>query len=112
MALRFVEYKKDASSRGSIRPLWLDDGETFYDKDNYTCVGCCADKKVKVPDTIIQFPNKAALQNRNIDLHRRYPFTKTDNGSEDYVVGTGIELTEQEVRNVSDDWWDEIESLY
>jgi len=108
MALRFVEYKKDASSRGSIRPIWLDEGETFHDKDNYTFIGCCADEEVKVPDSVTQFANKAALQDRNVELHSRYPFTKTDNGA----VGTAIELTEQEVRNVSDNWWDEIEGLY
>ena len=110
MALRFVEYKKDASADGSIRPLWLHEGETFYDTDNYTFVGCCADDELKIPDSVTQFANKTALQDRNVELHSRYPFAKTDTS----VVGTDsiIQLTEQEVRNVSDDWWDEIEGLY
>ena len=43
MALRFLEYKHDRHHEGGkMRPLWVDEGETFYNTDNYTFVGCCA----------------------------------------------------------------------
>ena len=110
MALRFVEYKKDASSDGSIRPLWVDEGETFYNTDNYTFIGCCADDEVKIPDSVTQFANKAALQDRNKAIHAVTPWTKRED-FDDHQSNI-INLTDSEVEDISDAWWDEIEGLY
>ena len=110
MALRFLEYKHDRNSEGKIRPLWVDEGGIFYDTVNYTYAGCTADDEVKVPDSVTQYANKAALQDRNKAIHAVEPFTKLID-LEDPSGGT-TDLTDSEVEDVSDDWWDSVVAIY
>ena len=77
MALRFLEYKHDKNPEGGkIRPLWVDEGGVFYNTANHSYAGCCADDEVKVPDSVTQYANKAALQDRNKAIHAVTPFQK------------------------------------
>ena len=76
MALRFLEYKHDRISEGKIRPLWVDEGGVFHNAAIHTYVGCCADDEIKVPDSVTQYANKVALQDRNVAIHEVTPYTK------------------------------------
>ena len=111
MALRFLEYKHDRQSDGGkIRPLWVDEGGVYYNTANHSYAGCCADDEVKVPDSVTQYANKAALQDRNKAIHAVTPFTKLTD-PDDFSAGT-TDMTEQEVRDMSDTWWDSVVTIY
>ena len=78
MANIICEYKHDKNpQKGKIRPLWLDEGGVWYDKDNYTYVGVVKDPEVKVPETVVRFTKESFVE-RQLDLHDRYPFKKHD----------------------------------
>ena len=110
MALRFLEYKHDRNSEGKIRPLWVDEGGVYYNTANHSYAGCCADDEVKVPDSVTQYANKAALQDRNKAIHAVTPFTKLTD-PEDPTSGT-TDLNDSEVEDISDDWWDRVVAIY
>ena len=111
MALRFLEYKHDRQSDGGkIRPLWVDEGGVFYDTVNYTYAGCTADDEVKVPDSVTQYANKAALQDRNKAIHAVTPFTKLTDPDDPSSGQT--DLTDSEVEDESDAWWDRVVAIY
>ena len=110
MALRFLEYKHDRNSEGKIRPLWVDEGGKFYDTVNYTYAGCTADDEVKVPDSVTKLANKAALQDRNKAIHAVTPFTKLSDL--DDPTSSITDLTDSEVEDMSDDWWDSVVAIY
>ena len=98
MANIICEYKQDKNWKGKrIRPLWLDDGGVWYDKDNYTYVGIVKDLEIKVPETVIRF-TKESLVERQLDIHSRYPYKKDDPESN--------ELTDEEVTEQAETWWD------
>lgn len=98
-----IEYKLDAGERGSVIPPWVKDGGMYRDPDNYTMVGWTPDapRKFKIPDTVLVL-DKAALTNRVLNLHSRYPLQKDDD--EDMVDMTNDEVTAQ----VSA-WYDKIQ---
>ena len=110
MALRFLEYKHDRNTEGKIRPLWVDEGGVFHNAAAHTYAGCCADDEVKVPDSVTKLANKAALQDRNKTIHAVTPWTKRED-FDDHQSNI-INLTDSEVEDISDAWWDEIEGLY
>ena len=110
MALRFLEYKHDRIPEGKIRPLWVDEGGVFYNTANHSYAGCCADDEVKVPDSVTQYANKAALQDRNKAIHAVEPFTKLDD-LDDPTSGI-TDLTDSEVEDESDAWWDRVVAIY
>ena len=111
MALRFLEYKHDRHPNGGkMRPLWVDEGGVFLNTAIHAYVGCCADDEVKVPDSVTQYANKAALQDRNVAIHEVTPYTKWNDES-DPSAGT-TDLTEQEVRDEADGWWDSVVAIY
>ena len=111
MALRFLEYKHDRHpSGGKMRPLWVDEGGVFYNTANHSYAGCCSDDEVKVPDSVTQYANKAALQDRNKAIHAVTPFTKW-NDEGDPSAGT-TDLTDSEVEAKADAWWDSIVTQY
>ena len=98
------EYKHDKNRlHKKIRPLWLDDGGKWYDKDNYTYVGIVKDPEVKVPETVVRF-TKESLVERQLDVHSRHPFKKIDPESNDPV--DTIELTDEKVTEEAETWWD------
>jgi len=111
MALRFLEYKHDRQSDGGkIRPLWVDEGGVYYNTANHSYAGCCADDEVKVPDSVTQYANKAALQDRNKAIHAVTPFTKLTD-PEDPTAGF-TDLNDSEVEDMSDGWWDSVVAIY
>ena len=111
MALRFLEYKHDKEpSGGKIRPLWVDEGGVFHNAAAHTYAGCCADDEVKVPDSVTQYANKAALQDRNKAIHAVTPFTKLTDPDDPSSGQT--DLTDSEVEDISDDWWDQVVAIY
>ena len=111
MALRFLEYKHDKNSEGGkIRPLWVDEGGVFHNAAIHAYAGCCADDEVKVPDSVTQYANKAALQDRNKAIHAVTPYTKW-NTPGDPTAGT-TDLSDSEVEDMSDDWWDSVVAIY
>jgi hypothetical protein len=111
MALRFLEYKHDRQADGGkIRPLWVDEGGVYYNTANHSYAGCCADDEVKVPDSVTQYANKAALQDRNKAIHAVTPFKKLSD-PDDWTSDT-IEMTDSEVEDEADAWWDSIVAIY
>ena len=105
MANIICEYKHDKNwEGGKIRPLWLDDGGIWYDPDNYSYVGVFKDPEVKVPETIVRFTKESLLE-RQLDIHSRYPYTKEDPESNEPT--DRIELTEEEVTEQAETWWDD-----
>ena len=98
------EYKHDKNWEGNkIRPRWLDDGGYWFDSDNYAYIGIVTDPEVKVPETVVRF-TKESLIERQLDIHSRYPFTKRDPESDDRR--DKIELTNEEVTEQVETWWD------
>ena len=111
MALRFLEYKHDRHPQGGkMRPLWVDEGGVFHNPAIHTYAGCTADDEVKVPDSVTQYANKAALQDRNKAIHAVTPWTKRED--EDDPSSDKINLTDSEVEDISDDWWDSVVAIY
>ena len=111
MALRFLEYKHDRQSDGGkIRPLWVDEGGVFHNAATHTYAGCTADDEVKVPDSVTQYANKAALQDRNKAIHAVTPFTKLSDLDDPH--SSQEDLTDSEVEDMSDDWWDSVVAIY
>ena len=110
MALRFLQYKHDRTSDGKIRPLWVDEGGVFYNTANHSYAGCCADDEVKVPDSVTQYANKAALQDRNKAIHAVTPFTKLSDPDDPSSDTT--DLTTSEVEDEADRWWDSVVTIY
>tara|TARA_Y100000034_G_scaffold20417_2_gene23311 strand:- start:2883 stop:3221 length:339 start_codon:yes stop_codon:yes gene_type:complete len=111
MALRFLEYKHDREPQGGkIRPLWVDEGGVFYNTANHSYAGCCADDEVKVPDSVTQYANKAALQDRNKALHAVTPFQKLND--ENDPTGGHTDMNDTEVEEMSDAWWDSVVAIY
>jgi len=88
---------------GKIRPLWLDDGGVWYDPDNYAFIGIVRDPEVKVPETVVRYTKESFVE-RQLDIHDRYPFTKDDPESDDII--DRIEMTEEEVTEQAETWWD------
>jgi hypothetical protein len=89
-----IEYKLDAGERGSVIPPWVKDGGYYRDPDNFTMVGWTNDapRKFKIPDTVLVL-DKAALTNRVLNLHSRYPLQKDD--GEEMVDMINDEITAQ-----------------
>ena len=111
MALRFLEYKHDRQSDGGkIRPLWVDEGGVYYNTANHSYAGCCADDEVKVPDSVTQYANKAALQDRNKAIHAVTPFTKLTDP--DDPLSDQTNMNDSEVEDMSDGWWDSVVAIY
>ncbi|MDP7197499.1 MAG: hypothetical protein QF864_15105 [SAR202 cluster bacterium] len=111
MALRFLEYKHDRHPEGGkIRPLWVDEGGVFYNTANHSYAGCCADDEVKVPDSVTQYANKAALQDRNKALHAVTPFQKLND--ENDPTGGHTDMNDTEVEEMSDGWWNSVVAIY
>jgi len=111
MALRFLEYKHDRHPEGGkMRPLWVDEGGIFYNEAIHAYAGCCADDEVKVPDSVTQYANKAALQDRNKAIHAVTPFTKLTDESD--PISGYTNLTDTEVEDMSDGWWDSVVAIY
>jgi len=111
MALRFLEYKHDRHPQGGkIRPLWVDEGGVFYNEAIHAYAGCCADDEVKVPDSVTQYANKVALQDRNVAIHEVTPWKKLNDPTNPTSGYT--DLTEQEVRDEADAWWDRVVAIY
>ena len=111
MALRFLEYKHDRHPEGGkIRPLWVDEGGVFYNTANHSYAGCCADDEVKVPDSVTQYANKAALQDRNKALHAVTPWKKPTDPDDPTAGYTSMNDTE--VEEMSDAWWDSVVAIY
>ena len=111
MALRFLEYKHDRHHEGGkMRPLWVDEGGVYYNRANHSYAGCCADDEVKVPDSVTQYANKAALQDRNKAIHAVTPFTKPTDPED--PSGDQTDMTDSEVEDMSDGWWDSVETIY
>jgi len=110
MALRFLEYKHDKNSEGGkIRPLWVDEGGVFHNAAAHTYAGCCADDEVKVPDSVTQYANKAALQDRNKAIHAETPWTKLTVEND---PSSRTDLTDSEVEDIADGWWDRVVAIY
>ena len=104
MANIICEYKMDKNwEGGKIRPLWLDDGGVWYDPDNYAFIGIVRDPEVKVPETVVRYTKESFVE-RQLDIHDRYPFTKDDPESDDII--DRIEMTEEEVTEQAETWWD------
>ena len=111
MALRFLEYKHDRHPEGGkMRPLWVDEGGIYYNTANHSYAGCCADDEVKVPDSVTQYANKAALQDRNKAIHAVTPFTKLTDPSD--PLSDQTDMTDSEVEDMSDGWWDSVVTIY
>ena len=111
MALRFLEYKHDRHHEGGkIRPLWVDEGGQYYNTANHSYAGCCADDEVKVPDSVTQYANKAALQDRNKAIHAVTPFTKQTDPED--PLSSFEDMNDSEVEDMSDTWWDSVVTIY
>ena len=107
MANIICEYKMDKNSQGGkIRPLWLDDGGVWQDPDNYAYIGIVRDPEVKVPETVVRYTKESFVE-RQLDLHDRHPFKKHDpEGEEDPIYDNLIDMTEEEVTEQAETWWD------
>ena len=111
MANIIVEYKMDKNQEGAkVRPYLIDDGGYWYNPNNYTYIGIVGDPEVKIPETVIRF-TKTTFRNRLLAIHdsedengNSLALTKLDETS-DQPYHDRIELTEEEVRQMSDDWW-------
>ena len=111
MANIIVEYKMDKNQEGAkVRPYWIDDGGYWYDQRNYTYVGVVSDPEVKIPETVTRLTKKS-FTDRLLAIHKSkdengnsLALTKLDETS-DQPYHDRIELTEEEVRQMSDDWW-------
>ena len=104
MANIICEYKMDKERQGGkIRPLWLDEGGVWYDPDKYAYIGVVKDPEVKVPETVVRYTKESFVE-RQLDLHDRHPFTKDDPESNDPV--DRIDMTEEEVTEQAEEWWD------
>ena len=111
MALRFLEYKHDRQADGGkIRPLWVDEGGVFHNAATHTYAGCTADDEVKVPDSVTKLANKAALQDRNKAIHAVTPFTKLSDPDDPH--SSREDLTDSEVEDEADAWWDRVVAIY
>ena len=107
MANIICEYKMDKNwTRGKIRPWWLDEGGEWYDRDNYTFVGIVKDPEVKVPETVTRFTKESFVE-RQLNVHDRYPFKKYDPENERPPLNFMIEMTEEEVTEQAETWWDD-----
>ena len=106
MANIICEYKMDKERQGGkIRPLWLDDGGVWQDPDNYAYIGIVRDPEVKVPDTVVRFTKESFVE-RQLDLHDRYPFKKYDPEGEEPLYDNRLDMTEKEVTEQAETWWD------
>ena len=106
MANIICEYKMDKERQGGkIRPLWLDDGGVHYDPDNYAYIGIVRDPEVKVPETVTRYTKESFVE-RQLDLHDRYPFKKPDPEGEEPIHDNLIDMTEEEVTEEAETWWD------
>ena len=106
MANIICEYKMDKERQGGkIRPLWLDEGGVWYDKDKYAYIGVVKDPEVKVPETVVRFTKESFVE-RQLDLHDRYPFKKPDPENEGPPYDNMIEMTDEEVTDQAEEWWD------
>ena len=111
MALRFLEYKHDRHPQGGkMRPLWVDEGGVFYNTANHSFAGCCSDDEVKVPDSVTQYANKAALQDRNKAIHAVTPWKKPTDP--DAPTAGYTSMNDTEVEEESDRWWDSVVAIY
>ena len=106
MANIICEYKMDKERQGGkIRPLWLDDGGVHYDPDKYAYIGVVKDPEVKVPETVTRYTKESFVE-RQLDLHDRYPFKKHDPEEEEPIHDNLIDMTEEEVTEQAETWWD------
>ena len=106
MANIICEYKMDKEPQGGkIRPLWLDDGGVWQDPDNYAFIGIVKDPEVKVPETVTRYTKESFVE-RQLDLHDRYPFKKHDPEEEELLYDNMIDMTEEEVTEEAETWWD------
>ena len=106
MANIICEYKMDKNQEGGkIRPLWLDDGGVHYDPDKYAYIGVVKDPEVKVPETVTRYTKESFVE-RQLDLHDRYPFKKHDPEEEELLYDNMIDMTEEEVTEEAETWWD------
>ena len=107
MANIICEYKMDKERQGGkIRPLWLDEGGVWYDPDKYAYIGVVKDPEVKVPETVTRYTKESFVE-WQLDLHDRYPFKKPDPEKEDqHLPENMIEMTEEEVTDQAEEWWD------
>ena len=106
MANIICEYKMDKNPQGGkIRPLWLDDGGVHYDPDKYAYIGIVRDPEVKVPETVVRYTKESFVE-RQLDIHDRHPFKKPDPESDKQDPDVWIELTEEEVTEQAETWWD------
>ena len=106
MANIICEYKMDKERQGGkIRPLWLDDGGVWYDPDKYAYIGVVKDPEVKVPETVTRYTKESFVE-RQLDLHDRYPFKKHDPEEEELLYDNMIDMTEEEVTEEAETWWD------
>ena len=102
------EYKHDKNRNGNkIRPLWLDDGGVWYDKDNYSYVGIVNDLEVKVPETVVRFTKESFIE-RQLDLHSRHSFKKIIDEEENprNTPENWVTMTDEEVTEEAETWWD------
>ena len=106
MANIICEYKMDKNwEGGKIRPLWLDDGGVWQDPDNYAYIGIVRDPEVKVPETVTRYTKESFVE-RQLDLHDRHPFKKHDPEEEEPLHDNMIDMTEEEVTEQAETWWD------
>ena len=106
MANIICEYKMDKERQGGkIRPLWLDDGGVWYDPDKYAYIGIVRDPEVKVPETVVRYTKESFVE-RQLDIHDRYPFKKPDPESDRSDTDVWVEMTEEEVTDQAEEWWD------
>ena len=106
MANIICEYKMDKERQGGkIRPLWLDEGGVWYDPDKYAYIGVVKDPEVKVPETVTRYTKESFVE-RQLDLHDRYPFKKPDPEGEEPIHDNLIDMTEEEVTEQAETWWD------
>ena len=106
MANIICEYKMDKNwEGGKIRPLWLDEGGEWYDRDKYAYIGVVKDPEVKVPETVVRYTKESFVE-RQLDVHDRYPFTKHDPENEGPPLNNMVEMTDEEVTEQAETWWD------
>ena len=106
MANIICEYKMDKNPEGGkIRPLWLDDGGVWRDPDKHAYIGIVKDPEVKVPETVTRYTKESFVE-RQLDIHDRYPFKKPDPESDKQDPDVWIELTDEEVTEQAETWWD------
>ena len=106
MANIICEYKMDKNwEGGKIRPLWLDEGGQWYDRDNYAFIGVVQDPEVKVPETVVRFTKESFVE-RQLDLHSRHSFRKQDPETTNPPTENWVAMTEEEVTEQAEAWWD------